>query len=84
MTNAARTDGLILITTEDCHFCRRAREVLEALDVTAREIGVDSDEAAGLAAHGIPLAFMPVLTDGERVIVFGRFSEQRLRKELTL
>jgi glutaredoxin len=84
VTNAARTDGLILITTEDCHFCRRAREVLEALDVTAREIGVDSDEAAGLAAHGIPLAFMPVLTDGERVIVFGRFSEQRLRKELTL
>jgi glutaredoxin len=84
VTNAARTERLILITTEDCHFCRRAREVLEALDVTAREIGVDSDEAAGLAAHGIPLAFMPVLTDGERVIVFGRFSEQRLRKELAL
>ena len=84
MTNAARTDGLILITTEDCHFCQRAHEVLEALDVTAREIGVDSDEAAGLAAHGIPLAFMPVLTDGERVIVYGRFSEQRLRKELAL
>ena len=25
---------------------------------------------------------MPVLTDGERVIAYGRFSEKRLRKEL--
>jgi len=84
VTSAARPNDLILITTKDCHFCRRAHEVLEVLDVAAREIGVDSDEAAGLAAHGIPLAFMPVLTDGERVVAYGRFSEKRLRKELAL
>jgi glutaredoxin len=84
VTNAARTNGLILITTEDCHFCRRAREVLEALDVATREIRVDSDEAAALAARGLPLAFLPVLTDGERVIAYGRVSEKRLRKELAL
>lgn len=84
MTNAARTSSLILITTEDCHFCLRAREVLEGLDVVTREICVDSDEAATLAARGMPLAFMPVLTDGERVIAYGRFSEKRLRKELAL
>lgn len=84
MANAARTDGLILITTEDCHFCERAHDVLQVLGVAAREIAVDSDEATGLAAHGIPLAFMPVLTDGERVIAYGRLSEKRLRKELAL
>lgn len=84
VTSAARPNGLILITTKDCHFCRHAHEVLEALAVAAREIGVDSDEAAGLAARGMPLAFMPVLTDGERVIAYGRFSEKRLRKELAL
>ena len=84
MTSAARPNGLILITTDDCHFCRRAHELLEALKVTAREIGVGSDEAAALAARGIPLAFLPVLTDGERVVAYGRFSEKRLRKELAL
>lgn len=84
MGSAARTDGLILVTTDDCHFCERAHDLLEALDVAAREIGVDSDEAAALAERGIPLAFMPVLTDGERVIAYGRFSEQRLRQELAL
>jgi hypothetical protein len=50
VTNAAHTNSLILITTEDCHFCQRADEILEALDVAAREISVDSDEAAALAA----------------------------------
>jgi glutaredoxin len=84
VTSAARPNGLILITTEDCHFCRRAHEVLEALAVAAREIDVDSDEATALAAHGIPLAFMPVLTDGQRVVAYGRLSEKRLRKELAL
>lgn len=84
MTNAVSTDVLILITTEDCHFCRRAHEVLEALHVAVREIRVDSDEAAALAARGMPLAFLPVLTDGERVIAYGRLSEKRLRKELAL
>jgi glutaredoxin len=84
VTNAAHTNGLILITTEDCHFCERAHGVLVALDVAAREVSVDSDEAAALAARGIPLAFLPVLTDGQRVVAYGRFSEKRLRKELAL
>ena len=82
--NFARTDGLILIRSDDCHLCERAHDVLEALGVAAREIGVNSDEAAALAARGIPLTFMPVLTDGEHVVAYGRFSEKRLRKELAL
>jgi len=75
---------LLLVTGEDCHFCERAHEVLAALGVAAREIAVDSDEAATLARRGIPLSFLPVLTDGERAIAYGRFSERRLRRELGL
>ena len=74
--------SLTIVTTDDCHFCERAHEVLERLGVSAREIGVYSDEAAALAARGVPLAFLPVLLDGERVVAYGRFSEQRLRAEL--
>lgn len=73
---------LILVTTDDCHLCERARTVLDALGVSRREIAVDSREAEALAERGIALAFMPVLTDGTRVIAYGRFSEERLRKEL--
>ncbi|HEU5373000.1 MAG TPA: glutaredoxin domain-containing protein [Gaiellaceae bacterium] len=82
--NAVRPGSLILVTTEDCHFCARAHDLLAALGVSVREIGVDSAEAAELTGRGIPLAFMPVLTDGEGVIAYGRFSEKRLRKELGL
>ena len=73
---------MILVTTENCHFCERAHDVLGTLGVEARELSVDSAEAEDLAASGIPLAFLPVLTDGNRVIAYGRFSEKRLRREL--
>ena len=73
---------LTLVTTDDCHFCERAREVLASLGVAAREISVGSEEAQELSARGIPLAFLPVLTDGVRVVAYGRLSEKRLRKEL--
>ena len=73
---------LILVTTTECAFCDRAHEVLAALGVEAREIDVSAPEAAELARDGIPLAFLPVLTDGRRVVAYGRFSERRLRKEL--
>ena len=63
--------------SDNCHFCEHAHEVLASPGVSAREIRVDYDEVAEFAGHGIPLAFMPVLTDGERVIAYGRFSEKR-------
>jgi len=78
----ATTATLILVTGEDCHLCEHGRQVLAALGVDAREVAVDGEEAAALATRGIPLAFLPVLTDGERVIAYGRFSERRLRREL--
>jgi hypothetical protein len=78
------TDTLIFITGRDCHLCEHGRQVLAGLDVHAREVDVDGDEAASLAARGVPLSFLPVLTDGARVLAYGRFSERRLRKELAL
>lgn len=75
---------LVYVTARDCHFCAHGRDVLAALGVEVREISVESGEADALAAAGVPLAFLPVLIDGERVVAYGRFSEKRLRKELGL
>ena len=80
----AATDTLILVTSDDCHLCEHGRAVLASLGVAAHEVAVDSDEAAALAARGIPLAFLPVLSDGARVVAYGRFSERGLRRELSL
>ena len=77
-------DPLTFVTTEDCHLCGHGREVLDALGIARDEITVDSAEAEQLAAAGIPFSFLPVLTDGRRVIAYGRFSEKRLRKELAV
>lgn len=76
--------GLVYVTTEDCHFCEHGRGVLDSLGVERREIPAGSTEAERLAERGIALSFLPVLTDGERVIAYGRFSEKRLRKGLGL
>jgi hypothetical protein len=76
--------ALLYVTTHDCHLCEHGRDVLDALEVERREIPDSSAEAAALAAAGIPLALLPVLTDGTRVIGYGRLSEKRLRKELGL
>ncbi len=73
---------LLLVTTDDCHFCERAHAVLGELGIDAQDVDVTSDEAQALAQRGVPLSFLPVLTDGTRVIAYGRFSEKRLRKEL--
>jgi len=73
---------LLYITTEDCHFCEHGRAVLDELGVERREISDTSPEAHELAASGIPFAFMPVLTDGARVIAYGRLSAKHLRKQL--
>ena len=82
MTVSARE--LTLVATGDCHFCERAHLLLADLGVHVREVSVESSEAAALVARGVPLSFLPVLTDGERAIAYGRFSEKRLRKELSL
>ncbi len=82
MTTA--THEFVLVTKEDCQFCERAHALLADLGIPTRELSVDSVEARALAGRGIPLAFLPVLTDGERLLAYGRFSEKRLRRELGL
>jgi hypothetical protein len=81
---AVQTSSLHLITGADCHLCEHGRDVLHHLRITAHELDAEGDEARALAARGIPLSFLPVLTDGQRVIAYGRFSEKRLRRELDL
>ena len=76
--------AFVLITSDGCHYCEHAHDVLETLGIEAHEIDVGSDEASRLAEGGVPLAFLPVLWDGERVVAYGRFSEKRLLKELGL
>ena len=78
------TSALTLITSDDCYLCERARALLDELAVEVREISIDSAEARGFADRGFALAFLPVLTDGRRVVAYGRFSEKRLEKELAL
>lgn len=78
------TDALVLVTAADCHLCVRARDVLGALGIEAREVDIASAEAQAHADAGLPLAFLPVLTDGRRVIGYGRLSEKRLRRDLGL
>ena len=78
------TSALTLITSDDCHLCERARTLVDELGVEVREISIDSAEARGFAERGFALAFLPVLTDGRRVVAYGRFSEKRLKRELAL
>lgn len=74
--------ALTLVTSGDCHLCEHGREMLAGLGIETREISVESAEAHELAARGVPLALLPVLWDGERLLAYGRFSEKRLRREL--
>jgi len=73
---------LVLVTAGGCHLCDHARDVLAELGLTAREVDIDSDEAATLARSGVALPFLPVLLDGERVLAYGRLSERALRRRL--
>lgn len=78
------TPGLVLITAPDCHLCSHARSVMSALSLEATEVDIASPEAQALAGRGVPLAFLPVLWDGARIVAYGRLSEKRLRRELSV
>jgi hypothetical protein len=80
----ASDPGLVLVTSPGCHLCAHARSVVAGLSLPAREIDAGSAEAQDLAGRGVPLAFLPVLSDGKRVLAYGRFSARRLQRELGL
>ena len=77
-------EELTLVTGADCHLCQHGRQVLRSLGVPFQEVDVSSTAAASIAEGGVPLAFLPVLVDGGQLVAYGRFSEKRLRKELSL
>ncbi len=81
-THGVTERDLVLVTKQDCHLCAHARSVLARLGLEAREIDVAACEAQGLARAGVPLALLPVLWDGERVLGYGRLSERALRRRL--
>jgi glutaredoxin len=72
---------LQLLTTDDCHFCERAKTVLAELGLEYREVDAGSDEGQQLAATAPPMR--PVLYDGEgAVLAYGRLSLKRLRRQI--
>ena len=75
---------LRLLTSPNCALCDHSKQVLGELAaegfVAWREVPIDSDEGARLAACAPPLR--PVLFDGERVAGYGRLSKRRLRRQL--
>lgn len=73
---------LVLVVSDDCKLCERARALLGRLGLAYREVDLADEEAAVLARRGVPVVFFPVLVDGERVIAYGDMSEAELRRAL--
>ena len=73
---------LVLVVTDDCQLCERARALLGRLGLAYREVDLADEEAAELARRGVPVVFFPVLVEGERVIAYGDISELELRHAL--
>ena len=75
---------LVLVVSDDCKLCDRARALLGRLGIPFREVDLADAEAGELARRGVPVVFFPVLVDGERAIAYGDISESELRAELPL
>lgn len=73
---------LVLVVSDDCHLCQKARALLARLGLPFREVDLADDEAGELARRGVPVVFFPVLVDGERVVAYGDFSEAELRRAM--
>ena len=73
---------LVLVVSEDCHLCEKARRLLARFEVPYREVDLDDDEARELARRGVPVVFFPVLVDGGRVIAYGDITEAELARTL--
>lgn len=75
---------LVLVVSDDCKLCDRARALLGRLGLSFREVDLADEEAGELARRGVPVVFFPVLVNGERVIAYGDISEAELRRELVM
>jgi hypothetical protein len=82
---AASSLLLILISSEGCHLCERARQLLTVLaedrEVTVRELSWQSAEGAALVLRdGVP--FPPALYVEGALAGYGRLSERAVRRKL--
>jgi glutaredoxin len=75
---------LVLVVSDYCHLCEKARALLARLGLPFREVDLADDEAGELARRGVPVIFFPVLVDGERVLAYGDISEDELTRALAL
>ena len=75
---------LVLVVSDDCRLCERARLLLERLGLTYREVNLEDDEADDLASRGIPVVLFPILLDDERIVAYGDISEAEIRRALPL
>lgn len=73
---------LVLVVGARCHLCEHGRRTLASLGLSFTEVDVSSPEAEKLSRRGVPLAFLPVLLDGSRLVAYGRLSARRLRRDL--
>lgn len=73
---------LVLVVSDDCRLCDRARETLVRLHLSFREVNIVEDEAGELAARGVPIVFFPVLLHGDRVLAYGEISDKELHPML--
>jgi hypothetical protein len=74
---------LVLVVSDDCRLCDRARAALVRLRLPFREVDIVEDEAGELAARGVPIVFFPVLLHGDRVLAYGEISDRELRPLLS-
>jgi Glutaredoxin-like domain (DUF836) len=84
---AGRSLSVILVSSQDCHLCERAREVLARLskerELEVRELSWQSDEGAALVRRdGVP--FPPAFYVEGSLAGYGRVSERALRERLLL
>ena len=75
---------LVLVVSEDCRLCEKARSLLDRLRVPYREVDLGDDEARELARRGVPVVFFPVLVDDGRVLAYGDIAEAELSAALAV
>ena len=74
----------IIVSTADCHLCRRARQILDDVagpELELTELDWESPEGRALVtAEGVP--FPPAVFVAGELVGYGRVSEGALRKRL--
>ena len=73
---------LVLVVSNDCRLCERARLLLGRLGVSFREVNLEDDEAGDLARRGIPVVLFPILLEDDRIVAYGEISEAEVRGAL--